>query len=180
MNESTSQGGAFGRREVLKKAAVAGAVGWTAPLIISSVANATNSSGTCPDKVCVDTYFARWERGGSCMDSLGGGGTGGGGNCTLGDLGLSALPSSGCAFVKVKSFGTNTWSFYLAPGFSVTKTGVKAGAGCCNGSVSYTGECGTTSDGFEYGDVVNVHNDCLVDNEISNLSLVICGPPPTP
>lgn len=50
--------GQLGRRDIIKKAAVAGGLAWTAPMILSSQVSAT--VGTCPDG-CPTCYAAKFD-----------------------------------------------------------------------------------------------------------------------
>lgn len=162
----------LGRRDVIKKAAVAGAVVWSAPIILSSTAGASDPSGTCPPKDCKKTYFVRFDT--SCQGDLPGGG--GHDECRAAiSAAYPALPPSGCSKVRFSSSGS-TISMKLAPGFSVQNFWIKEGTGCFTGNCgSYTGKCGTSS-GFEYGDEYVINTAACTGRGFSNLYAVICGP----
>jgi hypothetical protein len=166
------------RRSLIKKSAVAGAIAWTSPMILSSKAGATSST-TCPPRpACPPTgqrYVVRFSST-SCAGDI------------PNNSGFSGCPElagpvvSGCHLVQVVSFQANPpkLKLRLAPGVSVAKFIVKQGSGCSAGDqrpncFSYTGKCGTHN-GFVYGDevIIDLTSGGCYLSAISNFIVVLC------
>lgn len=167
------------RRSLIKKSAVAGAIAWTSPLILSSKAGATSST-TCPPRpACPPTgqrYVVRFS-GNSCAGDVPN--NPGFSGCT------PLLPAgvvSGCHLVQLVSFQSSPpkLKLRLAPGVSVAQLIVKQENGCAAefqrpNCFSYTGKCGTHN-GFPYGDEVTIDlsaGNCFL-SQISNFIVVLC------
>lgn len=163
------------RRDLVKKAAVAGAVVWASPAILSSSASAVVGSGTCPDKApCKNHYVVRFDGQLTCIGGI----PGGQGHAECRDEVIStygAVPPGGCAFAQVVGTQTNP-VIQLAPGFTLARVFIKQGTDCFTGPCwSYTGKCGVNG-GFEYGDEVIVSPGQCTGSGWSNVYAIICGP----
>lgn len=156
----------IGRREAVKKAAVAGAVAWSAPMILSSKVSA--AGGTCPDTGdCPTTgkFVIAKVDSSTCEDSVSESGQGWSCGRALRDQFGKQISPGGCSYVSSWNLNSEQSTVTLAEGVTVVGVQWKGGKECyINYSVG--GNC---------GNVVTVTRG-PGQKGISNISVLMCVP----
>lgn len=170
------------RRDVIKKAAVAGGIAWTAPMIMSSRVSAV-VGGTCPDPPqCKFWYMIRID-GSSCSadNSFPNNPGFGDPNCNnvlanvMAQLGGSVLTApGGCSsIITSRSFGASSTSFTLKPGFKVKGVIFKDSNGCPSSDTS--GACWTEGPCDSAGNRSITIGGCPgIQSSWSNVTAIVC------
>jgi hypothetical protein len=128
--EVEESGSGVDRRTLIKRAAVAGAVAWTAPTIMQSVAGAQSTAPCSPFVTCTNFYSAKFN-----CNTCGACGCEGIGSNGGVDPSCNENPQpgqsygNGCGRVSVTCPGSN-WQFNLSAGCRFIAVQVKGGNDC--------------------------------------------------
>jgi hypothetical protein len=177
MESQEQQRRGLDRRALIKRAAVTGAIVWTAPVVLDSMVSPAGafsgtpcSSVTCdtakPSKTC--TWYAfRIIPGSTDCGTIGGGGS----TCAAITSALAALAAAGInpeekcpPGTKVTSSTSTTVTFTLGPGCNLAVASDFAGGDCCDSGPG--GGTGGGSCTFTFGQC-NGHN-------ISHVDAIVC------
>lgn len=156
------------RRDLMKKAVVAGGIAWVAPTVLASPAFATAPG--CPD--CNhgpngQLFGIKFQIGSNTCE-------GPGDNATTGNCGASAGISqirNGCCLVGAgvitKSESNGGFNFVIGAGIQFCNAYAKCAETCSTGEPFVTVSAGT-------GGTTNVRIDCGADNSLSHVELYVC------